>query len=557
MFPHWLTCLFAALVVLASWQPAAAQIPSSELPGRAREQFQQPRVPLSQPGAAVISLPSTVAPPGAENLKVLVRGVRITGGTIYSPEELAPLYQDLIGHDVPLTAVYDIAQRITARYGSDGYVLSRAVVPPQELSPHGAVVHIQIIEGYIDRVEWPSVLSKYRDFFSQYAAKITADRPINVKTLERYLLLASDLPGLKFKNSLKASPTTPGAATLVVEVVEKPIDAFARVDNRGTKARGPEQYFTSVSINNLARMHESLTVSTAGAFQLTELQYYLASYRQVLTSEGLTLFFNDSYTRSRPGTETLRLLEYKTRGDLFEAGVLYPFIRTREKNLIATALFFMSNDRSDILDALNTLDKIRGFRLKTDADFVDPLRAINQINLVLSQGIEGLGASPAGSLTLSRANGRPDFTKFEATFSRLQPLPGNFSVLLAAYGMWARTPLLAPELCGYGGRAFGRAFDPSELVADTCVELLAELRCDIPNTFTWVSQLQLYSYADRGWLHNLAPVAGTPENVDGASVGGGLRLGLQPGLTVDLSAAKGVAGIRDDWRFFFIATGRY
>ena len=557
MSPHWLSCAFAALVVLASSQPAAAQIPSSELPGRAREQFQQPRVPLSQPGAARIALPSTVAPPGAENLKVLVRGVRITGGTIYSPEDLAPLYQDLIGHDVPLTAIYDLAQRITAKYGSDGYVLSRAVVPPQELSPHGAVVHIQIIEGYIDRVEWPPALSKYRDFFSQYAAKITAERPINVKTLERYLLLAGDLPGLKFTNSLKASPTNPGAATLVVEVVEKPIDLLARVDNRGTEARGPYQYFTSINVNNLARMHESWTLSTAGAFQLTELQYYLASYRQVLTSEGLTVFFNDTYTRSRPGTETLRLLEYKTRGDLFEAGVLYPFIRSREKNLIATALFFMSNDRSDIFDALNTLDRIRGVRLKTDADFVDPLRAVNQINLVLSQGIEGLGASPANSPTLSRANGRPDFTKVEATFSRLQPLPGNFSMLLAAYGMWTGTPLLAPELCGYGGRAFGRAYDPSELVADTCVELLAELRYDIPHTFPWVSQLQLYSFADRGWLHNLAPVAGTPENLDGASVGGGLRFGLQPGLTVDLSTAKGVAGIRDDWRFFFIATGRY
>jgi hypothetical protein len=32
---------------------------------------------------------------------------------------------------------------------------------------------------------------------------------------------------------------------------------------------------------------------------------------------------------------------------------------------------------------------------------------------------------------------------------------------------------------------------------------------------------------------------------------------LQPGLTVDVSAAKGIAGLRDDWRFFFIATGRY
>ncbi len=185
----------------------------------------------------------------------------------------------------------------------------------------------------------------------------------------------------------------------------------------------------------------------------------------MLTSEGLTLFVNDSYSRSRPGTETLQLLEYKTRGDLFEAGVRYPFIRSREKNLIATALFFMSNDRSDILDALNTLDKIRGFRLKTDADFVDPLRAINQINLVLSQGIEGLGGSTAGS---AHSVARQRTPRLHQVRGDLQPPAAAAGELLGAAGrlrQWARTPLLAPELCGYGGRAFGRAFDPSELVA--------------------------------------------------------------------------------------------
>ena len=557
MLPRWTCRLVMALLLPVLAEPALAQIPGSELPGRAREEFKQPRAPLSRPGAVVVSLPSTIAPEGADKLMVTVRGFRITGSTIYSDADLEPLYRDLIGREVPVTAIYDLAQRITAKYGADGYVLSRAIVPPQELSPRGAVVRIQIVEGYIDRVEWPPVLAKYRDFFSDYAAKITAERPINVKTLERYLLLASDLPGLRFTNSLKASPRNPGAATLVVEVVEKPVDVFARVDNRGTKARGPLQYFTSINLNNLGRVHESWTLSTAGAFQVTELQYWMAGYRQVLTSEGLALFVNNNYTRSKPGTEILKLLEYKTRGDLFEAGLSYPFIRSREKNLIATALFFMSNDRSDILGALNTLDRIRGVRLKTDFDFVDQLRATNQINVVLSQGIEGLGSSERGAMNLSRASGDPAFTKVEATVTRVQPLPGNFSLLLAAYGMWTRTPLLAPELCGYGGRVFGRAFDPSELVADTCIELLGELRYDIAHSFQNLTQLQLYGYADRGWLHNLAPVPGTPENVDGASVGGGLRLGLQPGLTVDLSAAKGVAGIRDDWRFFFITTGRF
>ena len=558
MSPRWSSRFLAALVLLVSQQPALAQIiPSSELPGRAREQFQQPQAPLSRPGAPVVSLPGTVAPEGAEKLKVIVRGVQITGSTIYSAADLEPLYRDLVGREVPVTAIYDLAQRITAKYGADGYVLSRAIVPPQELSPRGAVIRIQIIEGYIDRVEWPPALSKYRDFFSDYAAKITAERPINVKTLERYLLLASDLPGLKFKNSLRASPNNPGAATLVVEVVEKPVDAFVRIDNRGTKARGPNQYFTTVSLNNLGRVHESWTLGTAGAFQVAELQYWMINYRNVLTSEGLTLFVNNSYTRSKPGTEILQLLEYKTRGDLFEAGLSYPFIRSREMNLVSTGLFFISNDRSDILAALNTLDKLRGVRIRTDFDFVDQLRATNQINLVVSQGIQGLGGSERNGLYLSRANGDPAFTKVEATFSRLQPLPWNFSVLAAAYVMWSRTPLLAPELCGYGGRAFGRAYDPSELVGDTCAELLGELRYDVPHSFQNLTQFQFYGYADRGWLHNLAPVAGTPGSVDGASAGGGLRLGLQPGVTADLSAAKAVSGQRNDWRFFFITTGRF
>jgi hypothetical protein len=38
-------------------------------------------------------------------------------------------------------------------------------------------------------------LTRYRDFFTDYAARIVADRPANIRTLERYLLLANDLPG--------------------------------------------------------------------------------------------------------------------------------------------------------------------------------------------------------------------------------------------------------------------------------------------------------------------------------------------------------------------------
>src|SRR2546423_272101 len=120
----------------------------------------------------------------------------------------------------------------------------------------GAVVRIQVVEGYVDRVVWPEKLTRYRDFFTDYAARIVADRPANIRTLERYLLLANDLPGLKFATTLKPSPNNPNASTLIVEVTEKLVDLIARIDNRGTEARGPWQNLGAATLNNtVARAH--------------------------------------------------------------------------------------------------------------------------------------------------------------------------------------------------------------------------------------------------------------------------------------------------------------
>jgi hemolysin activation/secretion protein len=559
MIPGWGRIIATTVMLIASLPAVAQIIPPSELPGRERQRFDTPQGPRAQPGGATITLPSTVAPPGAENVKLILRGVRIEGSTVYNFEDLAPLYRDLVGGEVTLAAVYDIAQRVTARYGNDGYVISRAIVPPQELNPGGAIIRIQVIEGYIDTVEWPASLSTYRDFFSAYTAKIIADRPTNVRTMERYLLLASDLPGLKFKNSLKPSPTKQGAATLVVEVVEKPIDALARVDNRGTKARGPEQFYTSVTANNMFRMHEAFTLGYASAFEPRELQYFYGGYRQVLNSEGLTAFVNTSFSPSKPGLPVDPVLGYKTRDFLTEAGLSYPFIRQRERNLTFTGLGFLSNDDSDIVAGPLFRDRIRGVRLKAESDLADEIGGINQLNVVFSHGFEGLGSTENGNLLASRPGGRVDFSKVEVTATRLQQLFANLSLLVAAYGQYGFTSLLSPELCSYGGRFFGRAYDPSELVGDSCLMGLAELRADLPITGKDLSQAQLYGFVDHGRLynHNVAPVFGTPAGVDAASVGGGIRLGWQSYVTADLSLAKAVEGPRDDTRFFFILTGRY
>jgi hemolysin activation/secretion protein len=557
--------------------PGAQIVPPSDQPGRERERFERPPVPLAQPGGPAIAVPGIEAPPGAGETTLVIRRIEVVGSTIYTAEQLRVLYADIVGRKVTLQAVYDLAGRITAKYGSDGYVLSRAIVPTQELDPNGATVRIQVVEGYIEAVEWPPQLAGYRDFFSYYADRITSERPVNIRTIERYLLLAGDLPGLRFKNSLKPHPSKTGAAIMVVEVTEKPIDFFGRADNRGTHARGPNEFLTNTTVNNLLRSHDSFTLTAAGATQSQELQFYSATYRQVLTAEGLTFFGNVSYGFGRPdlGIEQQFLL-YRTKSLYTEGGLSYPVIRARERNLNVAGVFFASDDNGSFFDMADTppstLDRLRGFRLRVDADSADQTGAINQLYFQFSQGIEGLGSTQNHSELASRFNGRVDFTKMELTVSRLQPLFDQFSLLVAAYGQYALTPLLVSELCGYGGRLFGRAFDPSQFVSDSCLEVLAELRYDIPLELKGLTQAQLYGFADHGWLHNLAPVPGTFTSVDAASLGAGLRLGWLNSYFADLSIAQVAqgqgllgttalpglleAGPRKNTRFFFILSAR-
>lgn len=556
--------LALTIVVAGSPLAAAAQvIPPTAQPGREREQFQDITPPLSRPTGPAVTLPSTEPPEGAATIKVNLRSVTVVGSTVYSREQLAALYGDLIGREVSLAEVYDLAKKITAQYGNDGYVLSRAIVPPQNFSRSGADVKIQVVEGYVDQVVWPDKLSRYRDFFSDYTARILADRPANVRTLERYLLLAGDLPGLKFSTKLRPSARNQGASTLVVEVTEKPFDAAARVDNRGSNARGPYQYLVTGTANNLLGAHEAFTLTYGGTFQFRELQFGAAAYRQVLNSEGLTGFANISYGAGKPGLSELELLAFKTRSLVFEGGLSYPVIRTRERNLILTGLMFASDSDGDMLDAPFSEDRLRGFRLRADFDMADSWRGINRFSATFSKGIHGFGSTDNGNPLASVFAGRVDFSKLEFSASRVQPLGAGFSLAVAAETQYAFNTLLAPEQCSFGGRNIGRAFDPSELTGDHCWMGSAELRYDLPlgglptdqaDAFKYLKQSQIYTFLDRGEAYRREPSAGTPETQTGTSAGLGLRLGWMDNALLDLSAAKAVAGPRDDWRFFFIAT---
>lgn len=483
--------------------------------------------------------------------------VRVEGSTVFTDAELGALFADLVGTEVTLQAVYDLAARLTAKYGEAGFVLSRATIPPQEIDPSGAVVTIRIIEGNIDDVVWPPETARYRDFFSDYATRITREHPANINTVMRYLLLAGDLPGIDVTSRFQASETNPQASTLIVEMTEKTVDGSVQIDNRGTEGRGPWQYSASATVGNLLGLHEALTFGYAGTVETKELQHLSAGYRQVLSSEGLFAFANVSLSWGAPGTAALEALAFNTKSLAADIGFGLPVIRSRDRNLTLSASAFLSNSYAEMLGAPSSDDRLRGVRLAADFDYADAQGGVTAGTVTFSQGFAAFGASANGDPLASRENGRVDFTTLAASLSRTQPLGSGFSFRAATAGQLALTPLLSPEECGYGGQAFGRAFDPSEITGDSCWSIMSELRFDPDVPQSPFDLAQLYAFVDYGRVYRLAPSAGTPTTEHGASAGVGLRLGTEQ-FSADLSAVKPLFGrADDDWQFFVSASARY
>lgn len=559
---------FTILVMVGLVLPANswAQVPAGAEAGRVEQRFEDPAEVTAKP-AITRGLESTTPPSEAASTTLRINAIVVEGSTVYSPDQLAVFYADLVGKTVTLAQVFDVAAAITAKYGQDGYLLSRAIVPPQELTPQGATIRISIIEGYVDEVRWPDGVLPYRDFFSSYSAKIIADRPLNIRTLERYLLLANDLPGLSFQSNLIASDTNPGASILILTMSEKPVAGYVSADNHGVEASGPYQVTVGGSLNNFFKAHERISGAIAVAGLSSdddlELKYYAWDYSQVLNSEGLTFFLNGNYSQGYPGTDFLRTFDFETEGFNVSTGWSFPFIRTRPENLTGIIAFDFKNSESVVFDQTNTEDRLRIIRGELAYAKSDEADGTTQLTATLAHGIDGLGSTDNDNPNASRNPGLVDFFKVSGSIARTQNLGNRNSFYVSAFGQWTDDPLLSSQECGFGGRTYGRGFDNSIITGDRCLLLTGELRHDwaLTGVLANLKKFQSYAFIDYGHISNIDAPLGTPENDEATSAGIGLRFGnddfsSELALTTVVKAPESQSDL-DDTRAWFKTTFRF
>ena len=543
-------------------------IPSSVDPSQLERGLSTPTgtLPDLLPTAQIQGIPQQPElPEKAKKIKMHLGHIILDGNTVFTEKDLKSIYENKLDKNITLYDLQQIAQAITVKYRNKGYILSRAVLPPQRIDSKYANITIHIVEGFVDhvyikgKITTVNIYHTTKDVLRGYGQAIAQERPLNMKTLERFAMLANDIPGLNVRAVLRPSTVTPGAANLIFYVQQSRAKSSLTFNNRGTRYLGPVQGFIDGSVHSVLIGGDETGIRGVKVVHNSSMSYIEFYHSHPWGYNGLLFHISYDKTATDP---RFKLENFDMRGIVttITTSLTYPIIRSRPMNWYLHGRAHYIDSRTTIFSDTLYDDRIRTLTFGTTFNASDRFRGYNAVAFDWVQGIPMWGATPDSSIEKSRPNGRAHFSKVMLSLSRLQAINYRWSMLFSLDGQFSFQSLLSPEQISIGGGFYGQAYDPSEVSADTGGKGRAELRFDFLHTPA-IHQNQLFIAYDYGSViyHNRLDFEAPRQTV--SSYGGGWRMNLFGNFAVALEAAKPVARKVDAlrlshnnphrWRYFF------
>lgn len=494
----------------------------------------------------------TASPEELDAIRFEVRDLLIEGVTIYSDAEVLDIYERYLGQEISLNDLYSVAEQLETRYRADGYVITQVIVPAQRVGD--GVFRIEVIEGFISEVLIQGADGPVLELIESYVNKVTASRPLQSDVLQRYLLLADDIPGVDVTAVLRPSSTETGASQVVVTVSTKEIDGFIQVQNRGSKYNGPWQGSGGIGVNAQTRKGERTSFIGLITRDWDEQRYAGISYEQAIGSEGMRIKVEGSHSTSEPGFDLNQEgNKIRSKASTLAASITYPYQRTREESLTFEGKFTVRNTRTELEDALFQKERLRVLMLGGEYSRIDNWNGANRLTVGMHQGLTVFGATEPREVDIfatrtsatTGAPGASDFTKFTAEIVRRQRLTENLSLVASINMQYSWDRLLATEEFRVGGARYGRAYDDSELTGDSGVAMITELRYgeaveqgDFLGDY--VRSFDFFAFYDIGQIWNNGDEQGLDETSSAsiASAGIGMQLQFIEGISASIMYAK-------------------
>jgi hemolysin activation/secretion protein len=475
-----------------------------------------------------------------------VQSVSIIGATAFAPEALNAATRGLAQRTVPLSQIEAARRSLLDLYRSHGFVLTTVSL---DIDAQGNVRFI-VTEGRIVAVKLSQDIGPAGTMVLRFLNHLTEERPVSEQSLERWLLLAQQIPGVSVHAVLQAEAGDPGALTLVAEVAKQSFSGLITADNRSFTDTGPAEGLAVVDLNSATALGDQTELSIFHTSGGTD-NFGQASTSAFIGSDGLRIKLYGGTGRSQPGG-VLRQIDYHSTITVFGGELSYPVLLKRNQSL---TLNLRADAIENLIQASGTRSSTDSLRvLRFDGQYAwqdlwlgDTRDALNVVNLQESNGLPILGASPnhrpAG--VAGRGDEVTTFWKINGSVSRTQtlfsPLPQTTVALrLEAGGQYATEVLPSEEEFYLGGSRFTRGYYSGQVTGDKALYATAELQLNTGYDFSVLSQnvqlgVQYYGFYDTGetWSNLKTDL---PHRI--ASAGGGVRIGLTRNLEVDGEAVE-------------------
>jgi hemolysin activation/secretion protein len=520
------------------------------------------RIPQPPPGSPVERLAPrqlpVVSPNGVNlqpleegevpNVPITVRRVEIVGATLFN-DQLRPLVEGLTGQAVPLPRLNAARQEMLSYYRSRGYALTSVSLAIDQTN---GIVRYTVTEGRIAAVKLDGDIGPAGSMVLRFLERLTTYPVIDTATLERFLLLAQDVPGVSLSTVLEPSKEEPGALTLIAQVSLKHYSGLASFDNRAYDLTGPIEALGVLDFNSFTAWGDKTELSYFHSFPSSQ-DFAQLSTEWFIGSSGLKMKIYGGAGINFP-TGSLAALRYAGSTDIFGAQLSYPVIRSRRQNLNVygslDALESTIDTTAGGVTSQSSADEVRVLRVGEDYIASDlwlgnTRPATNQFSARLSRGLDILGGFHGTAIppSTARQGEQHNFTAIKFETSRTQtlfvPWEGASVALMGLLtGQWTPSILPPAEQFYLGGSRFTRGYYSGQVPGDKALAATAELQL---NSTIDLSSLgsradvasQFYIFYDWGEVwQNLS----TDFHARIASAGGGVRLQMTSYVEVDLEA---------------------
>ncbi len=456
------------------------------------------------------SASETAPPPVSDSVRL--GAILIDGASQLDPSIFASAIEPVIGTEVSREELSRLTQQVAEIARDNGYVFASAYIAPQKLEL--GILRITLDTGTIDEIRIiGSDNVAIRELLNRLVGKL-----VTRSLIERQILLANDIPKIRVQKT--AFVREEGIRILQVDVRELENDSRLSADNYGSNSFGPVRARLATEIRGLfddsdIAEFSARTVPT----DPKEILSASAAYETSLGTDGLRLGLAASVSDTEPGGFRTGS-GIKGNSQYVRGHATHPLIRASDGSLWLTAdLAYLS--------IAQTLDDVQ---LQRDDQLTLSLGLLSNVKILggrlrsgvkLKQGIDALGTTRFGDPLASRRDGDGVFTLGEFYTGWTGGIVGNLSLRTTLSGQYASRPLFSSQEMSLGGAYSVRGYDFSERSGDNGIAGLFEVREDFDDAISFLDRLQLYSFVDGGYVHNLRNGFGGGTLF---SAGGGLRL---------------------------------